>query len=260
MKWSMDTHKYMSEITRKALQVLSEDNITSDSEPEEIENAERKLAEAGVYRDFDGAKGRIRRALFTYFKAYDCMNANCGLTEVGTAFVENKLSVQEISFYYVVNYLYEDDNYKYYPLQLILKCLTALYTRTPSNAYLTPYNFSRIVECDSLEQIDDAFITEVELSHMGNSPEVNERAIGYDVWAKMLTQSGILEFVDHNLYLTNIVLANWIMDSYNKNIVRERGCLTSGVLHFLPAISTGKSKGNELYPQLLCVLFAPEGF
>ena len=29
MKWSMDTHKYISEITRKALQVMTEHGITS---------------------------------------------------------------------------------------------------------------------------------------------------------------------------------------------------------------------------------------
>ena len=102
MKWSMDTHKYMSELTRKALQILAENHINSDSEPDAIESAERKLADAGVYKDFDGAKGRIKRALFTYFKAYDCMDTSGNLTEVGSAYVENKLSLQEFSFYYVI--------------------------------------------------------------------------------------------------------------------------------------------------------------
>lgn len=30
MKWSMDTHKYISEVTRKALKILFEKNITSE--------------------------------------------------------------------------------------------------------------------------------------------------------------------------------------------------------------------------------------
>lgn len=244
MKWSMDTHKYMSEITRKALKVLVECNINGDSEPDEIERAERKLAEAGVYRDFDGAKGRIRRALFTYFKAYDCMNANCGLTEVGSAFVENKLSVQEISFYYVANYLYEDGDVKYYPLQLILKCLVSLFESNPGNAYLTAYDFSKIVECDNIEQVNDSFIHEIAESHSGDIPAVNERQVGYDVWAKMLTQAGIVEFVDHNLRLTNIDLAKWILTSYSKALNRERGSLTSGILRYLPTVTTAKGKGN----------------
>lgn len=244
MKWSMDTHKYMSEITRKILQVMVECNINGDSESEEVEMAERKLAEAGVYRDFKGAKGRIRRALFTYFKAYDCMDANCGLTEVGASFAENKLSVQEISFYYVANYLYENGDTKYYPLQLILKSLIALFDSDPKNAYLTAYDFSKIVECDRLEQINDSFVLEIKHAHFGNTPIVNERQIGYDVWAKMLTQAGIVEFVDHNLRLTNIDLARWILTSYDKQITRERGSLTSGILRFLPTVSTIKSKGN----------------
>ena len=69
MKWSMDTHKYISEVTRKALKVLLDNNITSESTPEEIDKAEHILADANVYKDYKGAKGRIRRALFTYFKA-----------------------------------------------------------------------------------------------------------------------------------------------------------------------------------------------
>lgn len=252
MKWSMDTHKYMSEITRKALQVLAECNINGESEPDEIERAERKLAEAGVYKDFDGAKGRIRRALFTYFKAYDCMNANCGLTEVGSAFVENKLSIQEISFYYVTNYLYEEAESKYYPLQMILKCLISLFDENPSNAYLTSYDFSKIVECDSYEQINDELVSKIKEAHTTEVPAVNERAIGYDVWAKMLTQAGIVDFEEHNLKLTNIELARWILKSYSEPIIRERGSLTSGVLNFLPTISTEKSKGNP-------AAFADEG-
>lgn len=43
MKWSMDTHKYISETTRKALQVLVNRNITSESSPEEIDAAEQEL-------------------------------------------------------------------------------------------------------------------------------------------------------------------------------------------------------------------------
>lgn len=244
MKWSMDTHKYMSELTRKALQILAENHINSDSEPDAIESAERKLADAGVYKDFDGAKGRIKRALFTYFKAYDCMDTNGNLTEVGSAYVENKLSLQEFSFYYVVNYLYEDATNKYYPLQLILKCLFALHQISPYNAYLTAHDFSKIVDCDSLNQVDDSFIAEIEAAHMQVPIEVNERAIGYDVWAKMLSQAGIVEFVDHKLKLTNTALAVWILESYDREFTRHRGSLTSGILQFLPAIPVAKSNGN----------------
>ena len=55
MKWSMDTHKYISEITRKALQIMVAHNITSESEPEEIDAVERELGSSGVYKDYNGA-------------------------------------------------------------------------------------------------------------------------------------------------------------------------------------------------------------
>ena len=60
MKWSMDTHKYISEITRKALQVMVTHGITSESEPEDIDAVEHELGACGVYKDYEGAKGRVR--------------------------------------------------------------------------------------------------------------------------------------------------------------------------------------------------------
>ena len=64
MKWSMDTHKFMSEITRKALQIMMARGITGKSGPEEIYAVERELADAGIYRSYEAAQGRVRRALF----------------------------------------------------------------------------------------------------------------------------------------------------------------------------------------------------
>ena len=99
----------MSEITRKALQIMSAHNITSESEPEEIAAVERDLAQEGIYRSYDAANGRVRRALFTYFKAYGCLDDNERLTEMGRLFVDNKITVQEICFHYILNYHYTDD-------------------------------------------------------------------------------------------------------------------------------------------------------
>lgn len=50
MKWSMDTHKYMSEITRTALQVIAKHGITSESKPEEIDAVEKELVEKKYIR------------------------------------------------------------------------------------------------------------------------------------------------------------------------------------------------------------------
>lgn len=103
MKWSMDTHKYMSEITRTALQVIAKHGITSESKPEEIDAVEKELVEKKVYKDYPSAKGRVRRALFTYFRAYGCLNDVEQLTEVGREFIANRLSVKELSFEYILN-------------------------------------------------------------------------------------------------------------------------------------------------------------
>lgn len=96
MKWSMDTHKFMSEITRKALQIIVAHGVTSESDAEAIAATENELADEGIYRSREAASGRIRRALFTYFKAYGCLDTHEGLTEIGRLFVENKITVQEL--------------------------------------------------------------------------------------------------------------------------------------------------------------------
>lgn len=245
MKWSMDTHKYISETTRKALQVLVNRNITSESSPEEIDAAEQELGSCGVYKSYDNAKGRIRRALFTYFKAYGCLDSKEHLTELGRLYAEEKLTIQEFSFYYVLNYQYEDDTFKYYPSELVLTCLIALYDRNASEAYLSPYDFSKIVECNSLEDINEGFIDELLRVRSSGGKEVNERAIGFDVWAKMYVQSGILKrTADRTLYADNIPLIKWILNAYQKKYVTKMGEVCTGVLQDFPVINLVNNDGN----------------
>lgn len=245
MKWSMDTHKYISETTRKALQVLVNRNITSESSPEEIDAAEQELGSCGVYKSYDNAKGRIRRALFTYFKAYGCLDSEEHLTELGRLYAEEKLTIQEFSFYYVLNYQYEDDTFKYYPSELVLTCLIALYDRNASEAYLSPYDFSKIVECNSLEDINEGFIDELLRARSSGGKEVNERAIGFDVWAKMYVQSGILKrTADRTLYADNIPLIKWILNAYQKKYVTKMGEVCTGVLQDFPVINLVNNDGN----------------
>lgn len=245
MKWSMDTHKYISETTRKALQVLVNRNITSESSPEEIDAAEQELGSCGVYKSYDNAKGRIRRALFTYFKAYGCLDSEEHLTELGRLYAEEKLTIQEFSFYYVLNYQYEDDTFKYYPSELVLTCLIALYDRNASEAYLSPYDFSKIVECNSLEDINEGFIDELLRVRSSGGKEVNERTIGFDVWAKMYVQSGILKrTADRTLYADNIPLIKWILNAYPKKYVTKMGEVCTGVLQDFPVINLVNNDGN----------------
>ena len=238
MKWSMDTHKYISEITRKALQIIVAHNINSDSEPEEIDAVERELGNSGVYKDYEGEKGRVRRALFTYFKAYGCMDDAEQLTEVGRLYCENKLSVREFSFYYIVNYLYENDGVSYYPTQLILRTLELIHNAEPEQSYLSAYDFSKIVECNSIEEINDGFIQNLLSAREEDVADVNERQIGFDVWAKMLVQAGILKRdISRNLVACDYDLITWILSAYDKNPVTEKGKICTGILKYIPVVS-----------------------
>lgn len=244
VKWSMDTHKYMSEITRTALQVIAKHGITSESKPEEIDAVEKELVEKKVYKDYPSAKGRVRRALFTYFRAYGCLNDVEQLTEVGREFIANRLSVKELSFEYILNYKYADDNAEYYPAQLILTCLRKLYDRDKTEAYITPYDFSRIVECDALANINDEFITECISSHT-EEHDVNERNIGYDVWSKMLVQAGILsKDSNHNLCIVDYNMVAWILQSYTKGYTTEKGNICTGIIRNVPVVTLDRPTGN----------------
>jgi len=245
MKWSMDTHKYISEITRKALQVMSSYGITSESEPEEIDAVERELGDCGVYRDYKGAKGRVRRALFTYFKAYGCLDDSEQLTELGKLYVENKITIQEFSFYYILNYVYENNDVKYYPSEMVLRCYYKLFEADESQAYLSAYDFSKIVECDSLEDINDEFINNLIAARSAAPIEVNERTIGFDVWAKMFVQAGIFKRnAKRNLVSDNILLVKWILESYQRNFEVHMGSICTGVLNNIPVMALNAPNGD----------------
>ncbi len=245
MKWSMDTHKYISETTRKALQIIAAHAITSDSEPEEIEAVERELAASGIYKDYESAKGRVRRALFTYYKAYNCMDDNEKLTPVGALFAENKISIKEFCFHYIVNYKYVNEDTSYYPTHILLTCLKKLYEKDPQQAYISAYDFSQLIECNGVEDINDTYITHLLKNRNTPHDEPNERNIGYDVWAKMLVQSGILNRTsDRTLIANNEELIDWILESYSKTLIDEKGTINSGILNYIPILQLEKPHGD----------------
>ncbi|GLI52206.1 hypothetical protein TSYNTROOL_22920 [Tepidanaerobacter syntrophicus] len=245
MKWSMDTHKYISEITRKALQIMVAHNITSESEPDEIDAVERELAAANVYKDYESAKGRVRRALFTYFKAYGCLDENEHLTELGRLYVENKITIQEFCFHFIVNYQYKDEETQYYPVQLILTCLKKLSELGTGQAFLSAYDFSKIVECQSIDEINDNFVNELLNARTSATIEVNERNIGFDVWSKMLVQGGILNrTTERTLVVKDWALADWILNAYENQLQVMRGHICTGILKFLPIPQLNTPSGN----------------
>ncbi len=237
---------FIYEITRKALQIMAAHNVTSESEPEEIEATERELAAAGIYRDYESAKGRIRRALFTYFKAYGCINDSEQLTEIGRLFVENKITVQEICFHYLVNYAYEDDDGNgYYPVALILKCLKMLAERGMGNEYISAYDFSKLVECDSYDDLTDEFVDELLVARRADQIEVNERTIGFDVWSNMFIKAGIFnKTTERTLVIKDRGLADWILRSYEHPQNNVKGQVVSGVLEYLPLPQLANPSGD----------------
>ncbi len=244
MRWYLDTHKFMSEITRKALQIIVQHGVTSESEPEEIEEAEKDLARAGVYKDFDGAKGRIRRALFTYFKAYGCIDANERLTELGQLFVDNKITVRELCFHYILNYQFQDEDVTYYPVQFILSCFKKLEARGIEHLFISAYDFSKIVECNSVNDINEEFIDELISARQGAVPEVNERGIGFDVWSNILISAGLVrKTADKALIPDNYELYDWILSTYENDLTYVKGQILSGVFCFLPTPPIVQSNG-----------------
>ena len=235
MKWSLDTHKFMSEITRKALQILTDYHITSSSSELEIERAEQAMATAGVYSDEKAASGRIRRALFTYFKCYGCIDKNENLTEICRLFAENKLTLREFCFQFIVNYKLHSELGTYHPLRLLLLFLQKLSNQSKQQAFITSYDFSRLVEFNSYEELTDSFITEQIQNHMNNDHEVNERSIGFDVWSNILISSGLFE-KNYNkaLILSNLELGKWLLEAYGLTQNYYSHDINNGVFANLP--------------------------
>ena len=67
--------------------------------------------------------------------------------------------------------------------------------------------------------------------------DVNERQIGFDVWAKMLVQAGILKRdLSRNLVACDYDLIAWILSAYDKNPITEKGKICTGILKYIPVV------------------------
>lgn len=251
MKWSLDVHKYMGEVPRKALQILVKHKITSRSSSEEIDNAEQELAKEGVYDSYSSAKGRISRALFTYFRSYECIDETEQLTELGRLFAENKLSISEMSFASIVNKTYISAGEEYFPVFWLLTFLEKAREINPQEAFITPYDFMRIEGCNAISDISDSFVSELIGKRSAGVPLVVEREIGFDVWSKMLVQGNIFDKDKntHALSIKNDRLFHWMIQSYRQPSLRKvYGSISSGILRFFPSIEVEKAKGDpEVY-------------
>lgn len=211
MKWSLDTHKFVSEIVRTALQVIINRKINAQSGDPEIKAAEKELFDKGVYRTREGADGRIRRALLTYFKAYHFMNPNGDLTDFGKAFYDGVLTVKEACLHFIFYYKYSNAGISYYPLETILSFIKYC-EDNEQEARISLEDFDAIVAGDT--KSDDYFSTVV--SNRGTPRDVDARAVGYDVWGYMLIESGLFYKNDSKqLCLKNRGMAQLLMSAYS---------------------------------------------
>ena len=89
-----------------------------------------------------------------------------------------------------------------------------IHNAEPEQSYLSAYDFSKIVECNSIEEINDGFIQNLLSAREEDVADVNERQIGFDVWAKMLVQAGILKRdISRNLVACDYDLITWILSA-----------------------------------------------
>lgn len=252
MKWSLDTHKFVSEIVRTALQVIVNRRITGQSGEPEIKAAEQELFDKGVYRSRDGADGRIRRALFTYFKAYHFMTQDGELTEFGKAFYNGTLSVKEACLHFIFHYKYSDDQSSYYPLNRILSYLQYCEMQQADQA-LSLEVFELLV--DGVSDSDELYSSIFQ--RRSESRDVDARNIGFDVWSYMLIESGLLEKVNpKTLRIKNKAMSELLLNAYaNMTEPGSADKIEKGYLPFIsiPSINQRKiKKADVIEAKTLC--------
>lgn len=242
MEWNIDVHKYLSDVTRTALKVIVDFGITSASDNELITKAEHKMAELGVYKSKEAAEGRIRRALFTYFKNYNLMYDDTSLTPIGKIFQDDRISIKEFAFYFLVNYKHQvTEDESYYPLQLIIKCLKEKHNHAFTEDVITSYDFSKLILCKSIDDINDNFISDLKSNSNIILDERERRSVGFDVWQNLLCSSGLfVKGENYSMIPCNKELIDWVYDAYDKNHQSSAGEIITGVLQELPLLDIDK--------------------
>ena len=243
MKWSLDTHKFLSEIVRTALKVVVDRKITSLSDDTIVKAAEHELAEKGVYRSKEAAEGRIKRALLTYFKAYNLMTQDCQLTEIGKAFYEDQLSVKELCLHFLYHYKYIGTQTNYYPLEIILGFTDYCSQNVPEANHISLEDFDELVNRDSKEEA--AYSSTIQ--KRSENKTVDARSIGYDVWTYMLLESGLyIKNEDKQLVPNNLPMIRFLLASYRAGKTDSvKGCLSGGYLSLVPAPQCSRKNVKE---------------
>ena len=235
MKWYIDIHKYPSEDTRRLLQIMKAHSISKDSAPEEIADAEREMDDLGLYSGSKGASGRIRRALFTYFTAHNCLDSNGELTQFGNAFEDGSITLKEYAFHYVSTFYVGGGEMWYHPLHLMLLFLQKVRNIDPTKVYLTAFDFKTFQSFDSIGDCNDTFVR----SHLEKDRDVSltdeYRSINFDGWRNLLITSGLFKKDGEKLIpCAESFIYDWLLFAYKYSHKPEKGLISTGVFDLLP--------------------------
>ena len=248
MKWSLDIHKYPSEKTRSILKIMRDLRITKSSSAEEISKAEDLMDTQGLYSGKKGAEGRIRRALFTYFAAYYCVDESGELTEFGKLFTQDKITIKEYAFHYIANYsVGGGSDHHYFPLHMLLLFSKKLASIAPEQNYITATDFKNLQSLNSLEELDDTFIQGI---LKGNRFEVqgpDVRSWNFDAWRNLLTSAELFSGSQDAISISaHPFIVEWLLYAYSHNPKVIKGEINTGVFQYLPFCGYDNIVGEAL--------------
>lgn len=231
MKWSLDTHKFMSETIRTAFQVIVDRKINNTSDETAIKAAEHELADKGVYKSRDAAEGRVRRALLTYLNAYNLMTPTGIVSKVGKRFYDGTFSVRETCLFFLYTYRYKIDATRgYYPLEHLLLFIKHCQSRK-AVCEISLGDFARLVDCDEVNsQVFDSIIQQRE-----HSTTADARAVGYDVWTYMLLESGLFrKNEEKSLVIANAHMIDFLVAAYEAKAYGDKNDPATGFVSRIP--------------------------
>ena len=231
MKWSLDTHKFLSDIVRTAFQVVVDRKINNTSDGQAIKAAEHELADKGVYRSRDAAEGRIRRALLTYLNAYNLMSPSGNITKLGKCFYEETISVKETCLFFLYTYRYKiDATNGYYPLEHLLRFVKHCQERKV-DVKITLGDFARLVDYNNVS----ANIFDNIIQQRDHNTTADARAVGYDVWTYMLLEAGLFKKDDDkNLVVANSFMVDFLVESYTAQAYGDKSDPSTGFVVRFP--------------------------
>ena len=235
MKWSLDTHKFLSEVVRTAFQVVVDRKINNTSDEFSIKAAEHEMADKGVYRSREAAEGRVRRALLTYLNAYNLMSPSGIITKLGKCFYEETISVKEACLFFLYTYRYKIDATRgYYPLEHLLRFVKYCQEQKVV-CEISLDDFARLVEYDEIS--DEVFHSIV--SQRGYSTNTDARSVGYDVWTYMLLEAGLFQKNDDkNLVIANMHMVDFLAQSYAAKAYGDKSDPSTGFVSRFPKPAT----------------------